>query len=307
MLFTDTCRADIPFSSVKNGRLRPVKKMIQYDTICEKRLQKQILCGQQKGMIDFMLYQDLLDSITDKSRQIFQDALTGVYLHGSLAMGCFHPVRSDLDFIVVLREPISDRQKLQFMNHIMECRRSAPAKGIEFSIVMEKFCREFLYPTPFELHFSNVHLQWFLDNPDDYIRKMNGTDKDLAAHFRIIQSYGIVLYGAPIDDVFGVVPRADYIDSILSDIKDAREEILKQPVYMILNLCRTAAFLKDDLVLSKKQGGEWALQNIPAQYHDIVSEALTSYASENDMRVISLKAQAFADYMLNGIYSAVRT
>ena len=28
--------------------------------------------------------------------------LVGVYLHGSAAMGCFHPARSDLDYLVVL-------------------------------------------------------------------------------------------------------------------------------------------------------------------------------------------------------------
>lgn len=251
-----------------------------------------------------MLYQNLLNSIVENGKQIFQDALTGIYLHGSLAMECFHPVKSDIDFIVVIRNNITDQQKLQFMNHIIKCNKLAPAKGIEFSIVMEKYCRDFLYPTPFELHFSNAHLQWFNDNPNDYIQKMKGTDKDLAAHFKIIKSYGVVLYGASIQDVFADVPREDYIDSILSDIEDAREEILEQPVYIILNLCRIAAFLKDDLVTSKKEGGEWALQNVPAQYHTIVSDALKSYASGNDMHVSDLEAQEFAGYMLNIIHAA---
>lgn len=251
-----------------------------------------------------MLYRNLLDSITDKSKQIFQDALTGVYLHGSLSMGCFHPVKSDIDFIIVINRHITDRQKLQFMNYIIECSQSAPAKGIEFSLVLEKYCREFLYPTPFELHFSNAHLQWFLSSPDDYIRKMNGTDKDLAAHFTMIRNYGIALCGAPISTVFGEVPKADYADSILSDIENAREEILTQPVYIVLNLCRTTAFLKDGLILSKKQGGEWALQNVHAQYHALISGALESYASGNDMCVRASEAQAFAGYMLDYIDSA---
>ena len=96
--------------------------------------------------------------------------------------------------------------------------KAAPSKGIELSIVKEAYCKEFLYPTPFELHFSNMHLQWFRDNPKDYIQKMNGTDKDLAAHFKIIKKYGIALYGSQIDDVFADVPRNNYIDSILCDI-----------------------------------------------------------------------------------------
>ena len=245
-----------------------------------------------------MLYQNILDKIVDKSKQIFGAELTGVYLHGSMAMGCFQPDKSDIDFIIVIKDNITDKQKLMFMNEVVELNKAAPSKGIELSIVKEAYCKEFLYPTPFELHFSNMHLQWFRDNPTDYIQKMNGTDKDLAAHFKIIKKYGIALYGSPIDDGFADVPRNNYIDSILCDIEEAKEEILENPVYIILNLCRVAAFLKHDLVISKKQGGEWALQNLSDKYHTLVLNALQSYEFGTEMNIDKEEAQGFADYML---------
>ena len=245
-----------------------------------------------------MLYQNILDKIVDKSKQIFGAELTGVYLHGSMALGCFQPDKSDIDFIIVIKDNITDKQKLMFMNEVVELNKAAPSKGIELSIVKEAYCKEFLYPTPFELHFSNMHLQWFRDNPKDYIQKMNGTDKDLAAHFKIIKKYGIALYGSQIDDVFADVPRNNYIDSILCDIEEAKEEILENPVYIILNLCRVAAFLKHDLVISKKQGGEWALQNLSDKYHTLVLNALQSYELGTEMNIDKEEAQGFADYML---------
>lgn len=251
-----------------------------------------------------MPYQSLLDEIVEKSKLIFKENLTGIYLHGSLAMGCFHPNKSDIDLILVIKNRITDMQKLQFMNHIAELNQTAPGKGIELSIVREKYCRNFLYPTPFELHFSNAHLQWFIDNPTDYIHKMNGTDKDLAAHFKIIKKYGVVLHGEAINDVFADVPEKDYIDSICSDVEGAREDILKQPVYVILNLCRVEAFLKNGFIFSKKQGGEWALQNLSAEYHTLISTALKSYMFENEMVLSNaddVEAQKFADYMLRMI------
>jgi len=248
-----------------------------------------------------MLYQNLLDTITDKCRQIFGADLIGVYLHGSMAMGCFHPQKSDIDLIIVVRNPITDQQKLRFMNHIVACNQMAPEKGIELSIVRKEVCIKFNYPTPFELHFSNTHLPWFLANPADYIRKMIGTDKDLAAHFTIIKKYGIVLWGAAVDDVFADVPKGDYIDSILYDVENAGEDVLKNPAYVILNLCRTAAFLTDDLILSKKQGGEWALQNLPEQYHSLISNAIQCYISGNDMCVNSLEARSFVDSLMQRI------
>ena len=156
-----------------------------------------------------MLYQNLLHEIVDKSKKILKDDLTGIYLHGSLAMGCFNPDKSDIDLIIVINNSITDLQKLQFMNYVVEWNKTAPDKGIELSIVRKEYCQNFLYPTPFELHFSNAHLQWFIDDPTDYIHKMNGTDKDLAAHFKIIKEYGVVLQGEEIEDVFADVPRKD--------------------------------------------------------------------------------------------------
>ncbi|MDO4302347.1 MAG: DUF4111 domain-containing protein [Bacillota bacterium] len=181
---------------------------------------------------------------------------------------------------------------------MVELNKSAPGKGIELSIVKKVYCKNFLYPTPFDLHFSNMHLQWFITRPADYISKMKGTDKDLAAHFTIIKNYGIALYGAQIDEIFGDVTREDYLDSIWCDIEGAKEDILENPVYVILNLCRAAVYLKSNLVVSKKQGGEWALQNLAGKYQSFITAALQSYALGIDMQVSKAEAQEFADYML---------
>ena len=248
-----------------------------------------------------MMYQNLLDRLVEESRRIFGAALTGVYLHGSMAMGCFQPDQSDIDFIVVVNRDITEEQKLDFMNMVVTLDRQAPEKGLECSIVHKACCKEFVYPTPFMLHFSKAHLQWFTDNPMDYIRKMNGTDKDLAAHFQIIKKYGIALCGAEIEEVFADVPRTAYIDSICSDIADAKEEILENPVYIILNLCRVTAFLENDKITSKKQGGEWALENLSKEYRPLISSALQSYASGEKMRMDEAEGQKFAEEMLQKI------
>ena len=62
-----------------------------------------------------MLYQTVLDQFVSFTKAILQERLTGVYLHGSLAMGCFHPEQSDIDLIVVISEDISDSQKKLLM------------------------------------------------------------------------------------------------------------------------------------------------------------------------------------------------
>ena len=248
-----------------------------------------------------MSYDDLLLRFVQMSKDVLGGNLVGIYLHGSAAMGCFHPQKSDLDLLVVVKKDISDAQKMRFMNEIVVLNEKAPAKGLELSVLKREFCKPFAYPTPFELHFSIMHLQWFLDNPDEYIEKMKGTDKDLAAHVMITQHYGKVLYGDAIADVFGEVGKKEYIDSIWFDVEGAREDILSNPMYVTLNLCRVLAYLQEDLILSKKSGGEWTVRVLPQEFWSFVQLALNSYCSEDEMEIdseIVEMALRFADFML---------
>ena len=48
--------------------------------------------------------QALLDALVAESRLCLGDTLVGVYLHGSAAMGCYHPAHSDLDLLVVVHQ-----------------------------------------------------------------------------------------------------------------------------------------------------------------------------------------------------------
>lgn len=185
---------------------------------------------------------------------------------------------------------------------IYELNKEAPEKGIEMSVVKESVCDPFVYPTPFELHFSVGHLDWYRSDPDGYAEKMNGTDKDLAAHFTIIFHRGKTLYGKEIPQVFAQVSREDYMDSIRSDIENAKEDITEDPTYITLNLCRVLAYKKDGLILSKQEGGEWAQKFLCSEeYKALISAALDEYRTGRAMTFDHSEAQSFAEYMLGVI------
>ena len=248
----------------------------------------------------------VIDSFVKQSEEILKDNLVGIYLHGSAVMGCFNPAKSDLDLIVVVKEFMTDADKRFFMDMVVELNNKDLAKkGIEMSIVRQSVCKPFAYPTPFELHFSIAHLDWYKKDPEDYISKMKGEDKDLAAHFTIINHGGKCLCGAPIKEVFGDIPIQDYIDSIWNDIADAENEITDNPMYIILNLARVLAYLQDGLVLSKKEGGEWALDNIPEVYHSLLHNALKEYADGTDTEYHMSCAKEYAKYMIEQIKARI--
>lgn len=245
---------------------------------------------------------NLLNDFILQSQTILGDNLIGIYLHGSAVMGCFNTRKSDVDLLVVVKDEVSKEHKRKFMDMVVALNKRAPEKGIEMSIVKEAVCNPFVYPTPFELHFSIAHLNWYRSNPEDYVEKMNGTDKDLAAHFTITYHRGKTLYGKEIKEVFSEVSGEAYMDSIWSDIAEAKEEIIENPVYMTLNLCRVLAYKRDGLILSKQEGGEWAVKCLKKpEYIALVVAALKEYQTGDPMAVNNFVATEFAEYMLEQI------
>ncbi len=248
---------------------------------------------------------DSLKMITEKfvkqSKNILRDNLVGLYLHGSAVMGCFNEKTSDIDLLVVIHHDMSEEEKRRYMNMVVELNTLAPTKGIELSIIKKSVCKPFVYPTPFELHFSIAHLEWYKHNPQDYVLKMNGTDKDLAAHITILYHRGLCLWGEEIHDVFEPVGEKAYFDSIWYDIECAEEDILENPVYVILNLCRVLAFKKENLILSKQEGGIWGLAHVPETYSKLIQQALDEYASISTIELDKKDAVDYAQYMIEQI------
>lgn len=246
-------------------------------------------------------YQNFIDNFVRQNQSILGSSLVGVYLHGSAVMGCFNGKRSDLDFIIVVHHDLPAAVKRRYMDMVVAQNTQAPAKGIELSIVEESVCQPFVYPTPFVLHFSVAHLDWYRSNPADYIEKMNGTDKDLAAHFTILYHRGKTLCGKEIREVFSEVDSADYFDSIRGDIENAVEEIMENPMYITLNLCRVLAYRKERLILSKLEGGKWGLANLPQKYAPLLTDALAEYTSDSTMEPDTALAREYVAYMLKSL------
>lgn len=243
----------------------------------------------------------LLEAFAEGTRRVLGDRLTGIYLHGSAAMGCYNPAKSDLDLIVVVENALTDADRRAYMTLIDALNAQTPGKGIEMSVVRRNVCNPFVYPTPFELHFSNGHLAWYREQPEDYIRRMRGTDKDLAAHFTVIRHRGLCLYGRPIPGVFGEVPEANYMDALWYDIGNAREEIAEHPLYTILNLARVLAWNTEGAVLSKLEGGSWGLRNLPPEFHPLLQTALNEYQSAASPSYDPDLLPCYAEYMLSRI------
>jgi len=222
-------------------------------------------------------FKEIIDKIVISYQDIIKDNLAGIYLHGSVAMDCATE-NSDIDLLVVVYRELSHKECRQIVDATMGL-GGQPKKGVEMSIVLEQYCQNIVHPTPFILHYSDEHRARYIANKDYICGEF--ADPDLAAHFTTTKYRGICLCGEPIDLMFAKVPRELYLDSIFYDIAEARENVVSDSVYHILNLCRTLAYVRDDIILSKLEGGQWAIENVDAKYIDLVKQAVAIYTCES--------------------------
>lgn len=244
---------------------------------------------------------EILQQIKLSYQRILKEKLMGIYIHGSIAFHCFHWEKSDIDFLVVVNQKLSLKEKEALIAVLLELDPQCPPKGLEMSVVLEQVCSPFEYPTPFELHFSNAYKERCRTDLKQYCLSMNGVDKDLAAHFTVVRNVGITLCGKDISEVFSDVPKENYLDSIKYDIENAIIDIEENPVYIILNLCRVLAYKKDGVVLSKEQGGTWGLENLPFALHLLIAKAENSYCKGVPFAADREEMNRFANDMLQRI------
>ncbi len=213
----------------------------------------------------------LLDKLSCAIQGILAGNLVGIYLHGSIAQKAFRWNVSDVDFLLVVQSEPSDDIKRQLLDTTLHLSEMAPPKGLEWSVVTLADCLHVSHPVPFCLHYSIAHKQRFLTSTEEYIQHMKGRDGDLAAYFAVVRQCGIVLYGKPIDDVFGPVPKDFVMDSFRQNVAD------DDTPNGILNRCRYEAYRQEGVLLSKIDGAQWALKHLPPDLHARIRSAIKAY------------------------------
>jgi streptomycin 3"-adenylyltransferase len=224
---------------------------------------------------------------------ILQDNLVGIYLYGSLAMECFNPKSSDIDIILVARKRLSKEQRKKSVEYLK--RVCSKDRRIELSIVCRDVVRHPEYPIMVDLHFE----YW-----GDIFE--NEKDKEILSNLYTTKKRGFCVWGMPIHDVFSQIPAENHLKSVIEDLVHTRKYLHENPervgydpaVYWILGSCRILAFIREDRVFSKLEGGQWGLVNLPKEYHGLVKQALAYYQGKKKEHIWNHeKLEAFADYM----------
>lgn len=216
--------------------------------------------------------------------------LVGVYLHGSAAMGCFNPDRSDIDLLVVIHQALSPARR-HAIAELMLVRSGAPYP-VELTVLTTEQLHPWRHPAPFDFHYSEMWRGSLAQQlAEGKLHSVPLTDPDLAAHITTLRARGRVLWGAPIHEVFPAVPEADFRQAILADLEWIGHHSTQ--IYGVLNACRVLAYLSGQGVRSKAEAADWALQHLPAAHRATITKALSAYRNGRDEPCTPKQVRAF--------------
>jgi predicted nucleotidyltransferase len=242
--------------------------------------------------------------VVDCVRENLKRNLAAIYLHGSIAMGCFNPRAGDIDLLVISRGPIALSAKRAVVKSLL--RVSSRPVPVEATFVSRGQLRRWQYPTPFEIHFSESWREKYTTNLNRALAyPAKPRDTDLAIQIPTARQRGKCLYGRAAARVLPNVPDSDQIASVVQDFYWARKRISKIPSYFVLNSCRIYAFLLTRRIYSKDEGCAWAMRRVPQECRAVVRNARAVYRrGESKLLVSAPELRTYARWITKEIRSA---
>jgi streptomycin 3"-adenylyltransferase len=173
-------------------------------------------------------------------------SLTGVYLHGSGALGDWDPRRSDVDVLVVAQTG----DVTAYADVLTAVRTHCPGTGIEASVVRADAARNPSAPWPYLVHVTDREV---------VLGEAGDGDEDLILHYAVCREHGAAAFGPDPSAVFGCIARDIIVEQLARELRWALDHAGES--YAVLNACRALRFAREGVLCSKSEGGAWAVRN----------------------------------------------
>lgn len=228
----------------------------------------------------------LLIEFRNELPNILEHNLVGIYLFGSIAFPGYEPQSGDIDFYVVVKQALKEREK----NELDDLHRGL-ARKFRFGNLLDGFyislakARRRTSPTGL-LYAANGRLH------------VGGSDTDWSLHREHFhRGASIVLHGKEPRRVF---PRASWrqIERALDgNLAYAKRLLPRYPFWAVMQLCRLICSFETGVVdISKVEAAGWGLEELPSVWRPLIRSAVRVYLGEKkerDRKMLKEKAPAF--------------
>jgi Domain of unknown function (DUF4111) len=180
------------------------------------------------------------------------EAVVGVAVHGSLALGGFVSSVSDIDVLAIV-DP-----RVRLPSHALQgvgrrlCGLDVPARGLEFSVVDVGAALRPGPPWPFLLHVTTDPAERKVVVGDEH-----PGDPDLLMHYVVARHAGISVVGPPPSELIGEVDRKMVLRYLADELAWAQANAGE--AYGVLNAGRALRYLSDGTIVSKLDGAVTAI------------------------------------------------
>lgn len=189
------------------------------------------------------------------------DDIAAMWLYGSLAQGCFQPITSDIDLIIVVNEPLAEPA----VATALQAHRYAGMPIDAVFVTVDQLAAN-VFPAPVEFVIKPIgegELQRLPDGSRDFLLQKQETLEN-----------GITLCGTELNELITPIPWPELSKSL----DHVFVYLVTHLINPVLPACRAAYAWKFRKLCSKEQAGEWAAEEFGVQWSSVIKTALIEYA-----------------------------
>jgi hypothetical protein len=214
-----------------------------------------------------------LQILLDNVRAVLGDHFVGTYLYGSLAIGDFDTERSDIDFLVVTSDMLSESLISDLKTMHERIYKSGPAWATKMSGAY--------IPIAAMRKYSPTGPACPLVNKSEFL--VARPDADWVIHRHILYTSGVVITGPPLKTIIDPVSPEQLQQAVLTLLRNNWTFWLyhsdlflgegHQP-FVVLTMCRALYTLKCGSVASKLRSAEWVMANSDRKWNMLIKQAM---------------------------------
>lgn len=245
---------------------------------------------------------DLLEEFIKLLNTELYEEIIGVYLHGSISLGEFDYFKSDIDFIVILKNKLDDYKldKLECIHSILNTKYEKAKKMDGLYINIDDIAK------------SNEDIDKYPYYHDGKFNKSGYSDNNKVTWW-ILKNKGIKLYGKEIIDLDFNVEWKEIQETMNYNLNNYWYERVKhvRALYehedfsdAVLTICRIIYSLKYEDITSKIKAAKEAKKIVNDKWHNLIDEAISIRNDEFVVSSFNTKEKRMAilvDFILDAI------
>jgi predicted nucleotidyltransferase len=224
---------------------------------------------------------EVLNLLLANVKEILGDQFVGMYLYGSLSSGDFNPETSDIDFLVVTTNALSEKtvSELEAMHQQTWATSLKRAGELEGAYVPKELIR---------CHNTDGGACPTVNEGRFYIAPL-GSDWIIQRH--VVREYGVVVEGPGPKTLIDSVSADEIRGSVLSVLHEWWFPMLSDPSWLrehesgycafaVITMCRVLHALEHGIVVSKPKAINWARQKLEGRWTGLIDKAVAASSHE---------------------------